>query len=122
VVDIPGSQLQKAETHLRSVVEAEILRERDVDWRVVKTQLERLQTALADGNRSEFAEAFAMLKSRLNPANVLRGEIGSEPKSKVPVEIFELLNHIVGSLHLELKQPPSSPPKDEPKSKPEQQK
>ena len=115
MVEIPGSQLQKAETHLRSVVEAKSLRERDVDWRVVKTQLGRLQTALAEGNRSEFDEAFAMLKSRLNPANVLRGEIGSEPKSTIPEEVFELLNHIVDSLHLELKQPPPSPPKDEAK-------
>ena len=121
MVEIPGSQLQKAETHLRSVVEAQSLRERDVDWRVVKTQLGRLQTALAEGNRSEFDEAFAMLKLRLNPPNVLRGEIGSEPKSKIPVEIFELLNHIVDSLHLELNQPPSAPPKDgPPQSKPEQ--
>jgi hypothetical protein len=116
VVEIPGSQLKKAEEHLRSVVEArERLRERDVDWRVVKTQLGRLRTALAEGNPSEFGEAFAMLKSRLNPANVLRGEIGSEPKSTIPEEVFELLNHIVDTLHLELNQPPSPPPKDEAK-------
>lgn len=116
MVEIPGSQLKKAEEHLRSVVEARAgLRERDVDWGVVKTQLGRLKTALAQGNRSEFAEAFEMLKSRLNPATTLRNEIGSEPKSKVPEEVFELLNHIVDTLHLELNQPPSPPPKDEAK-------
>jgi hypothetical protein len=118
MVEIPGSQLQKAEAHLRSVVEArENLRERDVDWRLVKTQLWRLQTALAEGNRSEFDEAFARIKSRLNPGNVLRGEIGSEPKNKIPEEVFELLNHIVDTLHLELNQPPSPPPQDEAKPK-----
>lgn len=116
MVEIPGSQLENAEKHFRSVVEArENLRERDVDWGVVKTQLERLQSALADGNRSQFEEAFAMLKSRLNPANVLRGEIGGEPKSKIPEEVFELLNHIVDTLHLERNQPPTPPEKNEAK-------
>ena len=117
MVEITSSQLEKAEAHLRSIVETRAgLRERDVDWRVIKAQLGRLKTALAQDNRSEFTEAFAMLKSRLNPANVTRvGEIGSEPKSKFPEEVFELLNHIVDTLHLELNQSPSPPPKDEAK-------
>ena len=117
MVEIPGSQLKKAEEHFRSVVQSRNnLRERDVDWRLVKTQLRRLQTALAEGDRSEFNEAFTMLKSRLNPPNVTRGEIRSDAGSKIPEEVFELLNHIVDTLHLELEQPPSPPPKDEAKN------
>ena len=116
MVEIPDSQLKQAEEHFRSVVKArDGLRERNVDWRLVKTQLGRLKTAVAQRNRSEFAEAFAMLEARLNPANVLRGEMGSEPKSNIPEEVFELLNHIVDTLHLERNQPPSPPAKDEAK-------
>lgn len=119
MVEIPSSQLEKAEAHLRSIVETRAgLRERDVDWRVIKAQLSRLKTALAQDNRSEFTEAFAMLKSRLNPANVLRGEIGAEPVSKspmMPLEVLELVNHLVDTIHLGLNQPPSPPPKDEAK-------
>jgi hypothetical protein len=116
VVEIPDSQLKKAEEHFRSVVNArDGLRERNVDWRLVKTQLARLKTALAKGDSAEFNESFAMLKSRLNPANVLRGEMGAEPKSNIPEEVFELLNHIVDTLHLERNQPPSPPAKDEAK-------
>ena len=119
MVEVLSSQLEKAEAHLRSIVETGAgLRERDVDWRVIEAQLRRLKTALAQDSRSEFTEAFAMLKSRLNPANVLRGEIGAEPVSKSPMmppEILELINHLVYTLHLELNQPPSPPPEDEAK-------
>jgi hypothetical protein len=119
VVEISTSQLKKAEEHFRSIVKAPGgLRERDVDWRVIKTALGRLRTALAQDNASEFNEAFAMLKARLNPPNVVRGQIGSEPESKsavMPPEVLELLNHIVDTLHLELNQPPSAPQKDEAK-------
>ena len=119
MIEIPSSQLAKAETHLRSIVESRVgLRERDVDWRVITAQLSRLETALVQDNGSKFTEAFAMLKSRLNPANVMRGEIGAEPVNKspmMPLEVLELINHLVHTIHLELNQQPSPPPKDEEK-------
>lgn len=117
MVKISSSKLQKAKEHFTSILKApDGLRERAVDWPKVRTALGDLRTALAQDDPSEFNRALSMLTARLNPANVLRGQIGSEPESKsavMPPDVLELLNHIVDTLHLELKQPPSSTQKGE---------
>ena len=105
MAEIPKRRLEAVESHLRSISQGTSrLKNRDIDWRVVKSELLRFQAALQQGNVKEFEEAFAMLKTRLSLTNVLRGRIASELKTeshKMPPQVLELLNHIVDTLHLE---------------------
>jgi hypothetical protein len=114
---IPRSRLEKAETHFKSIAgNPSGLRNRDIDWKKIKTDLNRLAAAVEQGNAADFDESFAMLKDRLPLANVLRGKIGPAPKDEpplVPPPVFELLNHIVHKLHLELERSPARPQKSE---------
>lgn len=103
VAEIPKHRLRAVERHLRSVAKGSSnLGNRNIDWRKVKKQLLRLKAAAQQGDVTEFEGAFAMLKTRLRLANVLRGQIGVESKTephKMPPPVLELLNHIVDTLH-----------------------
>ena len=106
MADIPNQRLEDAERSLRSIAEKPSgFRTSDIDWAVVREQLSRLETATRQNDAVIFEEAYSRLKNRFRPANVLRGEIGPEPEGRsavLPPEVFELLNHIVDTLHLEL--------------------
>ena len=119
VAEIPKRRLKAVESHFRSIAEGSSkLRNRDIDWRVVKKQLLRFEAALKQGDIREFEEAFAMLKTRLSLANVLRGQIGAESKvesHKMPPPVLELLNHIVDTLHFENTQSSAKDQKNESK-------
>jgi hypothetical protein len=105
---IKKSDLEKAERELRSIAErpARNFKSLDIDWKLIKNQLHRLDTSLREGEGGIFNEALIMLLGRLSPPNdELRGQIGPEPKGgsqSVPEPVWELLNHIVDKLHYSL--------------------
>jgi len=119
VAEIPKNRLTEAETHFRALAQKPAsLSNRDIDWTVVKNQLKRLASALAQNDRGTFDEAFAMLKTRLSLANVLRGEIGpasARDSSIMPPEVLELINHLVDKLHIDLSKPSEKEHKEEAK-------
>jgi hypothetical protein len=112
VAEISRSQLEKAEKHLSSIAgNPSGLRNRDIDWQVIKTELSHLESAVEQGNVTDFDEAFERLKARLPEPQVVRGKIGPAPKNEPPVmppPVFDLLNHVVHKLHLKQDESPKS--------------
>ena len=117
MAEISRNRLEKAEKHLSSIAgNPAALRNRDIDWQKIKTELSHLESAVEQGNATGFAEAFEKLKTRLPEPQVVRGKIGPAPKNEPPVmppPVFELLNHIVHKLHLKLDESPAKPQKSE---------
>jgi hypothetical protein len=116
VGEIPNRRLENAERHLTAIAKGSAgFRIGDIDWNLVRQQLLRLQSAVHERDIKSFDEAYSMLKRRLIPAIVVRGEIGPEPENNstfMPPEVFELLNHVVDTLHLKLSQPSPQQQKD----------
>jgi hypothetical protein len=106
VAKISRNRLEQALNHLRVVSEnASALANRDIDWRVIRTELGRLESAMDTGNGTNFDEAFKRLRVRLSLPRIVRGKIGPAPKDEVPrmpPPVFELLNHMVHKLRLDL--------------------
>lgn len=105
MAEIQRSRLEKAERDLRSIADRHLgaFRNRDIDWRVIRDQLRRLDEAFQNGDGNVFNEALGMLVTRLSPPNALRGQIGSASGSQpMPRDVLELVNHIVDSLRSDL--------------------
>jgi len=105
---VKKSYLEKAERELRSIAESPTrkFKSRDIDWKLIKKQLHRLDTSLREGDNEVFNEALVMLLGRLSPPKgAVRGRIGPEPEGgsqSVPEPVWELLNHVVDKLHYSL--------------------
>jgi hypothetical protein len=98
--EIKRSLLEKAEREFRAITDSPSykLNSQDIDWKLVKDQLSRLDSALAESNAGDFNEALLMVLKRLSPPVELRGRIGLVPEDEsqsVPEPVWELLNHIV---------------------------
>lgn len=100
MVEIRTSWRDRALQELRSIADRHEgdFGSQNIDWRVIETQLTRLDAAYTQGNGSEFNAALEMLVGRLGPPIVFRGEIGPAKSAKMPQPVFELLNHIVHRL------------------------
>lgn len=118
MTEIQSGRLEKAERELRSIAGRHLgaFKNRNIDWRVIRDQLRRLDEAFQNGDGVVFSEALEMLVTRLGPPNTLRGHIGSDPEERsqaMPPQVLELINHMVDRLDSELTRSSDSPNKDD---------
>ena len=107
MAEINRSLLEKAERDLRAITDSPSpkFNNQNIDWKLIKEQLHRLDSALTEGNVVVFDEALPMVLRRLHPPTELRGRIGLDPEAEsqsVPEPVWELLNHIVDNIHHKL--------------------
>ena len=105
--EINRGLLEKAERKFRAITNnpSRTVDDQDIDWKLVKEQLHRLDSALEADDVIVFNEALLKVLKRLSPPIEFRGRIGpdSEDESQsVPEPVWELLNHIVDRIHHKL--------------------
>lgn len=113
---IERKRLKKAKKELESISERHSgpFLKREIDWKLIRKQLEALESALENGDQSGFTQALQMLVPRLAPPIKLRGKIHRYDNSpKMAPRDLDLLNHIVEQLHQELEGPSPEQPKEQ---------
>ena len=107
--EIPRTTLERAARELRSIAQRHTgsFRSRDIDWGLILAQLEQLRHGFETGDADAFSKGLKMVVRRLAAPLDLRNAFGPDPSNqspKMPPKIFELINHLVETLEVDVHQ------------------